>query len=72
MTDDTKRPEDTQVHCQRLDRKLPQGEHAACPYCFGNRQQIAGGKHADFCDFKPGVDPIQFGFPDDSSRHLQG
>lgn len=72
MTDEKKCRDEGQVHCRRLDRKLPQGEHATCPYCFGNRQQIATGKHDDFCDFRPGKDPIQFGFPDDSSRHQQG
>jgi hypothetical protein len=46
-------------------------EHAECPYCFGNRQAIAKGRHGEFCDFHPGKDPIHFGFPPDSSRNLE-
>ena len=72
MTDNKKPLDDQRVHCHRLDKKLPVGEHAECPYCFGKKQEIAKGKHGEFCDFKPGEDPINFGFPADSSRNLEG
>lgn len=52
------------VHCRRLDRVLPVGEHAECPYCFGKSAQIQTGEHGNFCDFKPEEDPISFGFPE--------
>ena len=70
MTENEKRLDDQQVRCRRLDKDLPVAEHAECPYCFGNKQQIGTGDHAEFCDFKPGVDPINFGFPPDTSRNL--
>ena len=59
------------VHCRRLDRELPIGEHAECPYCFGKKLDVASGDHEKFCDFKKGIDPIQFGFPPDTSRNLE-
>ena len=52
------------VHCRRLDRILPVSEHAACPYCYGKSAEIQTGEHGNFCDFKPGEDPISFGFPE--------
>lgn len=61
-----------QVFCRRLQHELSVSEHARCPYCFGREQEIAEGEHRAFCDFDPKKDPINFGFPDDSSRHLQG
>ena len=70
MTENGKQRDDQQVWCRRLERKLPVQEHAECNYCFGNRQQIADGEHSEFCDFKPGQDPIHFGFPPDTSRNL--
>jgi hypothetical protein len=68
MTENDKKPE-RKVFCRRLERELPVGEHAQCPYCFGRRPDIAQGDHDEFCDFKKGDDPIQFGFPADSSRN---
>ncbi len=70
MTKDQKPIDEQRVFCHRLDHKLPVSEHADCPYCFGKRQQIADGEHREFCDFHPGQDPINFGFPPDSSRNL--
>lgn len=72
MTDDKKPCDDKPVYCHRLDKKLLVREHAECPYCFGKKGEIAPGKHPEFCDFRPGVDPVHFGFPCDTSRDLQG
>ena len=69
---DIPQPLDAQrVWCRRLERELSVHEHAECPYCFGKEPQIAGRKHEEFCDFKPGQDPIHFGFPPDTSRNLE-
>lgn len=57
------------VQCRRLDRRLTIAEHDACPYCFGEEAQIRTGDHGVFCDFKPGVDPISFGFPETHGRY---
>jgi hypothetical protein len=59
MSEPTKHDE---VHCRRIDRKLPPEEHADCPYCYG-KKKVEGGEHAEFCDFEPDKDPIVFGFP---------
>lgn len=72
MTDDKPSRSEKRVWCKRLEKKLPVGEHAECPYCFGQRQEIASSKHEDFCDFKPGEDPVNFGFPPDTTRNLGG
>ncbi len=53
-----------EVFCRRLERALPVGEHTDCPYCFGKKGDVQTTEHARFCDFEPGKDPIQFGFPD--------
>lgn len=60
------------VHCARLERELPVDDHAVCPYCFGDRPQIARGDRRDFCDWRKGVDPINFGFPPDLTRFRSG
>lgn len=73
MTDKDKteaRPEPT-TFCRRLQRMLPLGEHDKCAYCFGDRDEVKDGWYDRFCDFKPGQDPINFGFPPDSSRNQQ-
>lgn len=57
--------------CRRLQRMLPLGEHEQCPYCFGERAEVRDGWYDRFCDFKPGQDPIQFGFPPDTSRNQE-
>jgi len=58
-----------QVFCPRLEKTLPVDEHADCPFCFGKKPQIAKADHGDFCDFKPGSDPVNFGFPTDATRN---
>ena len=40
----------------------------SCPYCFGQRQDMASGRYETFCDWQPGRDPVRFGFPPDVRR----
>lgn len=49
--------------CRRIERSVPVGEHLACPYCFGDEADVKSGDYQRFCDFRPGVDPVNFGFP---------
>ena len=70
MSEKQPKAEATQVFCRRLERLLPIGEHADCPYCFAVTEEIKTGDHARFCDFKEGQDPINFGFPPDTARNL--
>lgn len=73
MTDAIRRPKPTAafptVFCPRLERKLPVDEHADCPWCFGTRPQISRGDRGDFCEWRRGRDPVNFGFPPDAMRH---
>lgn len=57
-----------ELPCRRVDRAYKVEEHLRCPYCFGTRDDIRSKDYRCFCDFKPGVDPIAFGFPGTSSR----
>ncbi|MBI1852795.1 MAG: hypothetical protein HYR85_20840 [Planctomycetes bacterium] len=59
------------IHCMRVDAMRTIAEHLECPYCSGSAADIAWGDHKYFCEFRPGVDPIHFGFPEDRGRHLQ-
>ncbi len=63
---------DSKVFCRRLERPLPISEHERCPYCFGGTAAIKTGEHERFCDFRPGKDPINFGFPEGGERDLHG
>jgi hypothetical protein len=75
MTDDAKKtelPMEKPVQCHRTGREFDLAEHQKCPYCYGQREDIASGDHEKFCDYKPGVDPVSFGFPGDSSRNQRG
>lgn len=65
-------PGDPKVHCARLDRERSVDEHQECPYCFGSAQDVAAGRHAAFCDFEPGADPVVFGFPENTSHVTKG
>ncbi len=56
------------VHCQRLDYRLSVEEHHRRPYCFGARDEIATGKQGIFYDYKRGLDPVHFGFPEDGGH----
>ncbi len=60
------------IWCRRFERKRPLSEHQHCPYCFGREGEIIAGKHQAFCDYRPGVDPLHFGFPEGTSRQEQG
>ena len=60
------------VFCHRLGRELPVADHNECPYCYGTSTEVATGEHAEFCDFRKGVDPISFGLHNDDSRHRRG
>ena len=60
------------VRCRRTEQAFSIEEHTKCPYCFGKLEKIATGEHSGFCDFEPGKDPINFGFPGDDSRNERG
>ena len=57
------------VHCRRVQAVFTSAEHKDCPYCFGAEAAIQTGDHRKFCDFKPGEDPICFGFPEDRGHY---
>ena len=59
----------TKVLCHRVGRQLTIDEHAKCPYCDGDPKHIKTAKHEAFCDFKPGEDPVSFGFPKDKGHY---
>ena len=56
------------LHCRRVDAQVTPDDHASCPYCFGKLADVETGHHERFCDYKPGKDPIHFGFPEGSSH----
>jgi hypothetical protein len=58
----------TRVWCRRVERQLTLAEHEGCPYCF-EAEELASARHERFCDFRPGEDPIHFGFPEDRGRY---
>ena len=72
MTSTPREKAERQVYCRRLQINLPVAEHTDCPYCFGKRDEVQDGHHREFCDYDPGKDPINFGFPPDSSRNAHG
>lgn len=75
MTDDAKKkelPMTRPVLCRRVGREFDLDEHQKCPYCYGHAEDIATGDHERFCEFKPGVDPVSFGFPGHTSREQRG
>jgi hypothetical protein len=61
-----------QLRCRRLARLVDLEEHESCPYCFGHRKELLTGRYETFCDWQPGRDPIQFGFPPGTRRELYG
>jgi len=61
-----------QLRCRRLDRLVDLEEHESCPYCFGQREDMASGRYETFCDWQPGRDPVRFGFPPDVRRDVFG
>jgi hypothetical protein len=61
------------LRCRRTGQTFSPAEHDACPYCYGGKEAVErGGQYEDFCDYRPGKDPINFGFPPDTSRNQQG
>ena len=59
-----------ELRCRRTGQMYSVDQHAECPYCSAEPEAIRKtGRHEDFCDFKPGVDPVSFGFPTDTSRN---
>lgn len=59
---------DKKVHCVRLNQARTASEHRDCPYCYGKQAAVAEGDRAHFCDYQPGKDPVNFGFPEGTSR----
>ena len=57
-------PSEPTIRCRRVDARYSVAEHKDCPYCYGKASDVATGDHTKFCDFKPGQDPVCFGFPD--------
>lgn len=60
------------ITCRRLNVTRSVEEHLACAYCFGKEADVAEGRPQRFCDFQPGVDPVCFGFPEQSERLMRG
>ncbi len=60
------------VRCRRTGQEFDTTTHTRCPYCYGSKDDVATGDHSKFCDFKPGEDPVCFGFPGTSSRERRG
>ena len=61
------------LRCRRTGQMFTVAEHVECPYCYGEEKTIEQGKdYKDFCEFKEGEDPINFGFPPDSTRTQHG
>ena len=58
--------------CKRTGEQVGLDEHEHCPYCFGRMAEIEQGQHESFCDYRPGEDPVSFGFPADGARDRMG
>ena len=63
---------DAEVACRRTGRTFSPLEHTRCPYCWGTEADVRRGAHAEFCDYRPGVDPPSFGRPGDAGRYASG
>lgn len=61
--------EDGKVYCARVRDMRSVDEHLHCPYCFAPPTLIETADHTKFCDFEPGKDPVNFGFPEWSHRN---
>ncbi len=59
------------VHCVRLNQARTASEHRDCPYCYGKNAEVQSGDRSHFCDYQPGKDPIQFGFPEGTTRDAE-
>ena len=61
------------LKCRRTGQMYEVAQHVECPYCSGDEATIRRtGQYKDFCEFRPGEDPINFGFPPDSTRTKHG
>jgi len=60
------------IKCRRIGEHVDPEEHERCPYCFGRLAEIEQGQHEAFCEYRPGVDPVRFGFPPGGDRDLHG
>ena len=61
------------LRCRRTGQLYRVEQHVQCPYCSGDADTIRrSGKYQDFCEFHPGSDPVNFGFPPDSDRTRHG
>ena len=60
------------ITCRRTGQLYDLSECPRCPYCFGKDSDVASADTASFCDFHPGGDPVNFGFPGDDTRTLHG
>jgi hypothetical protein len=60
------------VKCERTDTEYDVNEHLRCPYCFGKDVDVKSEDRSRFCDFDPDRDPINFGFPENSTRLNRG
>jgi hypothetical protein len=58
--------------CRRTGQQIEPREHERCPYCFGKLAEIETGRHEAFCGYRPGIDPLSFGFPGDDVRVERG
>ena len=62
-----------ELRCRRTGRMYTVAEHVVCPYCSGDASTIeTSGDYKAFCEFEAGVDPVQFGFPDSTTRNDGG
>lgn len=76
MPDDPKPPEHVRLkslRCRRTGRIYEIEEHVQCPYCSGDAEAIQNSEdYSDFCEFRPGEDPVNFGLKPDSDRFRHG
>jgi len=74
MTDDTKTPKVRLkvLQCRRTGLDYSVEQHLQCPYCFGEEKDFEKRDYSEFCDFRRGEDPVHFGFPEESTRNMNG
>ena len=60
------------LRCRRTGEMLTPQQHLDCPYCLGDAESLGKPRYDTFCTFRPGEDPVCFGFPRDNVRMLKG
>jgi hypothetical protein len=61
------------LRCRRTGQMYRVEQHVECPYCSGDEETVRrGGSYKNFCEFRPGEDPVDFGFPPDTDRLRHG